>query len=308
MVAGLGLEVAEVVHQRGADLLVAALVGAGGERGLAVIAVVAEQVGGGATDDVPLGHHLAQARIEVLGAATEAQHPCLVVDAGADVADLLVRHSERAGQHPGGALHAVAQSDGLQAERVQVAGGHRHRVRVVDEDRVRAHLEGVGGDRLVRRHRAQEPEDPTGTDGVAHGLVDTVLPRDLHVPSVRLHPTHLEGDDHEVGVGQSRPAVGGLDDLGVEPVVRDQLAGRIGDRGELLGVDVHQAQPGVAQGREAEQVADEPEREDVATGADDGDLGRGRHGIQPRNRAPRRHQIPFGVLPGSSDRRVACRA
>src|SRR3712207_7037478 len=51
VVAGLGLEVAEVVHQRGSDLLVAALVGAGGHGRLAVVAVVAEQVRGGPADD-----------------------------------------------------------------------------------------------------------------------------------------------------------------------------------------------------------------------------------------------------------------
>src|SRR3712207_9080194 len=87
VVAGLGLEVAEVVHQRGSDLLVAALVGAGGHGRLAVVAVVAEQVRGGPADDVPLGHHLPQPWVEILGAATEAQHPGLVVDPGAEVAD-----------------------------------------------------------------------------------------------------------------------------------------------------------------------------------------------------------------------------
>ena len=273
MVAGLGLEVAEVVHQRGADLLVAALVRAGGDRRLTVVTGVAAEVGGGAADDVALGHHLTQPWVEVLPAAAEAQHPRLVVDAGADVADLLVRHAEGAGQHPRGALHAVAQPDGLEAQRVQVAGGHRHRVRVVDEYRVGAHLERVRGDRLVRRNRAQEPEDPAGADGVSHGLVDPVPARDLDVPPVGLHAADLEGDDHEVGVGQRRPTIGGLHDLGVEPVVCDQLACRVGDGCELVGIDVHQAELGAAQGREAEEVADEAEGEDVAAGADDGDLG-----------------------------------
>jgi hypothetical protein len=61
-------------------------------------------------------------------------------------------------------------------------------------------------------------------------------------------------------------------------VVRHQLAGGIRDRAKLVGVDVHQAQFGVAQCREAEQVADEPEREHEATGTDDGDLCRRGHG------------------------------
>src|SRR5699024_7887376 len=133
VVAGLGLEVAEGVHDRGAHLFVAALVDVRALSDLRAVPVVAREVRGPAATLMLLGHHLTHPRVQVLLAAGELEDPGLVVDAGAAVGDLLVGDTEGAGEHAGGALHAVAQAHGAQALRVQVCGGHRHGVGVVDE-------------------------------------------------------------------------------------------------------------------------------------------------------------------------------
>ena len=240
-------------------------------------------------DPVARAHRLAQPRVEVLLTAPVLQDPRLVVDAHAAVADLVVGDIEGARQHPGGALHAVAQPHRAQPDGVEVRRGHRHRVGVVDELRVWADLVRIVSDRPVRRHRTEEPEHATGADRVAHGLIDAVAARDLDVVPVGLHAAHLEGDDDDVGVGQRLPAVRRLLHLRAEPVMGDELAGRLGDGVQPGAVDVHQAQMGVLQGGEAEQVPDEAEREHEAPGADDRDLGaicRSGHALQTRREPP----------------------
>jgi len=299
VVARLGLEVPERAHQLGADLLVAALVVARRRGCLAVVAVVVVQVG---RRDAPLvlrRHHLAQTRVQVFAVPPrELEDPCLVVDAGTDELDLLVGHAEGAGEHPGGPLHAVAEADRAEALRVEERGRHRHRVRVVDELRVRAELEGVAGDVLVGADRPEEPEHAAGPHGVADGLVDPVLPGDLDVPLVRLDPADLKGDDDDVRVGEGFAAIGGLEDLDPEAVVRDELPGGPRGTGDPARVEVHEVQRRVLQRREADEVADEPEREDEAAGADDGDLG---HVVTLRTARGCGPPASDDGVPGSSD-------
>ena len=107
-----------------------------------------------------------------------------MVDAGRHIVDLVVRDVEGARQHPGGALNAVAETDRGDADRVEVAGGHGHRVGVVDELRVRAQLVCVRGDLGVRLDGAQEPEDTARSDGVPNSLVDPIASGDLDVMTV----------------------------------------------------------------------------------------------------------------------------
>ena len=272
--AGLCLEVAEGVHDRGADLFIAALVGGGTVGCAAVVAVVAGQTCRGSPRTVPLVEHLAQSGVEILLAVPELQDPGLVVDPRAAVADLLVGHTEGAGQHPSGALDAVAEADGAQALGVQECGGHRHGVRIVDELGLRAQLARVGRDLFIGSDRAEEAEHTTRAQGVADGLVDPVAARDLNVVPVGLHPAHLEGDDDDVGLAQGLAPVRGLLHRGAEPMMLHQLAGGVPHPGQTRGVDVHQREGGGTQSGEAEQVADQPKGEDEAAGSDDGDLGR----------------------------------
>src|SRR5699024_4141369 len=76
----------------------------------------------------------------------------------------------------------------------------------------------------------------------------------------------------DVRAVERRAAVGGLLDRGREAVVGDELAGRVSDRAELVGVDVHQRQGRLPQGGEGEDVSDEAEGEHESAGADEGDL------------------------------------
>jgi hypothetical protein len=97
----------------------------------------------------------------------------------------------------------------------------------------------------------------------------------VDVVAVGLDAPDLERHDHVVGAVERPSAVVGRLDPGREAVVGDQLPGG-GRRALGAGqVDVHQHERRVPQGREREQVADQPQGEDVAAGADDRDPGHG---------------------------------
>ena len=89
-----------------------------------------------------------EARVEVLPAALEPQDEGLVVDARAEERHLLERDVHELRQLGGRVLDGVAQPDDPLQRRAGVGrpAQHRHRVRVVQEPRVRAELGHVVGD------------------------------------------------------------------------------------------------------------------------------------------------------------------
>jgi hypothetical protein len=142
---------------------------------------------------------------------------------------------------------------------------------------VRRELGQVGRDLPVGHDRTQEAEHAARPERVPDRLVHAVAARDLHVVAEGLHATHLERDDHVVGARECGPPVGAALHRGREAVVRDERA-RGGRRAlQPTGVDVHQRERAAAQRGVAQQVTDQPEREDVPAGTDDSDLGHADH-------------------------------
>ncbi len=183
-------------------------------------------------------------RIERLPPMLEPQQPGLVIDPGAGVVDLLVRDAEQRGQVVHGPEDRVAEPGDVQVggDRAEVGDVHRHRIRVVEQPRVRADLAHVGRDPVQHRERAQRAEDPADAERVRDGLPQAVLRRDLEVPHGRRVHADLDRVDHEVGAGQSRAPI----QVGGDPRRRVQLrGGPAGDqlrRLEAFGVDVVQGQ------------------------------------------------------------------
>jgi hypothetical protein len=221
---------------------------------------------------MPAGHYLAQARVEVIVAALEAKEPCLVIDARDQEVHFVVGHAELARQHAGRVLHAVAEADSRDAETIQVPAAHRHRVGVVDQERLGAQLRHVDSQAAIDRRRAKKAEDVARPERVANRLVESIAARNLDIESIGIETANLEGDDNMRCAVQGTAAVGRGLDPGRIAMVIDQLAGGAGGALQPVGVDIHQGDGGVAQLGEAQQISHQAERKNVAAGANDCDL------------------------------------
>ncbi len=109
-----------------------------------------------------------------------------MVDARRAVKHFVVGHPQGVREHPGGALDAVAEPDGFDAQALQVGAVHRHRVGIIDQQRVRAERTHVLSDLTVRGRTPQKAEHPPRPERVADALVESVAPRNLDVMAVRL--------------------------------------------------------------------------------------------------------------------------
>src|SRR5215212_10472547 len=139
---------------------------------LAMLAAVGRQSIRSSLLQMPAGHHLAQAWVEVFLAALKAKEPRLVIDPGGQEINFVVRHAELAGQHAGGVLHTVAETDGRDAEPIEVPAAHRHRVGVVDQECPGAELGHISGEAAIDRRRAQKTEDAPRPERVTNRLVE----------------------------------------------------------------------------------------------------------------------------------------
>ena len=182
----------------------------------------------------------------------------------------------------------MAQTDRLHSERGRRPAVDRHRVGVLDEQSVGAYCTDVGGDLPERTDGAQAAENSAGAARVAYGLVDTELAGHIDVVAVGLDPADLERADDKVRPRQRLAPVHGHSQLGAEPVDVDQALGpRRGDRHPAL-VNVVEADLTLLQRLEGQDVPDQGEREDVAAGSDDRDLGHLRTVDEPPAGAQRR--------------------
>ncbi len=211
-----------------------------------------------------------------VGFALEAQVEGHVVDPGADVVDLVDGHVDVAGKLLRRPLDAVAEADGLDGRRAEHRPAvHRHRVDVVEEGdvgiadgfHIAAHIQHHGDG-------AQRAHDAADAERVGDGLAQAVFLGDFEVgDGARLVPADLEHADGVVrAVEGCAPVEGGFDGgVGVQrfrDFVRDDLG-----RAQAFRVDVVQADGGVAEFGEAEDVADKVLREDGASGTEEDDFG-----------------------------------
>ena len=205
-----------------------------------------------------------------------------MVDARDEVLELRRRQPEIRRQLPRRVLHRVAEPDG--ADRAGLGDGpaqHRHRVDVVEQQRVRAELLEVAAHVEQHRDRPQAAHDPADADRVTDRLPQAVPLGNLEVDDGRRPvAADLERRDDVVGAVERRaPVERGLDGrrgaVCLGQPARDDLRCP-----QPLGVDVHEREGRrVAQLGQAQDVADEVAREHRGARSDEGDL---RHQILPR--------------------------
>ena len=126
----------------------------------------------------------------------EAQEERLVVDAGAEERDLLDRHADEP------AIISMVPCTEWQSPTTFVSAcpidepaDHRHRVRVVQEPRVRAHLGHVVADAEHHRRGAQRADDAADAERVADRLAQRRGGRDLVVAHGRGVAADLDAVD-----------------------------------------------------------------------------------------------------------------
>src|SRR6185312_5296884 len=132
---------------------------------------------------VPLegGDELVLFDLAAVGA--EINVPGLVVDAGADIVELIVGYAQHPRDLLGAMLHAVAEADAVDlAVFERRPGVHRHRIGIVEEQRTRlGDLADVLAEIEDHRNVALAVEDAAGAQRIADALVDIVLERDVDV-------------------------------------------------------------------------------------------------------------------------------
>ena len=131
-----------------------------------------------------------------------------MIDAGRLELHVLVRNANLSRHEPGGLLDAVAQTHGIAPQPVEIPTDHRHRIDVVEQERVRRQLAQIRDDVPKDGGRAEKAEDATGTERIADSLVDSVAAGNLDVEPVRLQPTNLECHDDVISTIESLPLFG----------------------------------------------------------------------------------------------------
>jgi hypothetical protein len=153
------------------------------------------------------------------------------------------------------------------------------RVAVVDQPCRRRELLDVAGDRHQLGRVAQRTQHPARSDGVTHGLLHSMLRRDVEVRPPAGRGAYGDGHHHEGRAGQRAPTVGG----GGHPHLRSGCLGHsVAElRHRLRGVRVQVHEPDVVTVRErrVRQVAQQAGREHCAACPDEheddiGALGR----------------------------------
>ena len=153
---------------------------------------------------------LVQRRQQVVAVGAHLGKPGQVVDADSGVAQIVRRHTQRARQVIGHVEHAVAQADHIRpgglADR---PADRRHRVAVVEEQRVGREIQHIFGDRHHGRDHAQRARAAARPDRIAHRHEDAVLARDKHILLPRPPPAHAHRADHRRGPAQHLAPIGG---------------------------------------------------------------------------------------------------
>ena len=218
----------------------------------------------------------------VLAVVAQVDVPGLVVDAGGDNVQLLLRHAKHFRDLPVPALHAVAQADGLHpAVVVGRPGEHRHRVGVIEQAAARlGYLTDVAADVEDHRDAALAVHDAAGGQGVAHALVDAVTQRHVDVGGKRLDAADPHRTEHVACARYGFAAVGGgaqpdpVKAVGADVPLR-QLANHV----KVPLADIGQGQFERVELRDGEKIAEQLAGEADTAGTDERDLER--HAVLP---------------------------
>ncbi len=191
-----------------------------------------------------LGQHFLDRRVEILTVALKGLVEGHVVDAGAGEVDIVDRDIDVPGEFASRSLHAVTESNGGDvADAADRPAVHRHRIDIVEEERIRADLLHILHDVDQNRDRAQTAHDSADPESVGDRLPQPVLLRDLEIDhGAWLVATDLDHRNHIVGVAQGFLAIECGFDRGRRVHRSDQLGGNDFGGGEAFRIDVDRAQ------------------------------------------------------------------
>ena len=126
--------------------------------------------------------NFANFRIQVYAVALEFEIERHVVNARAQVVDLVDRHTDIFGEDFGCPLHAVTQANSFDfAGFVDRPGIHRHRVDVLQESHIRADSFHVFADVEKDGDGAQSAHDASDAERISDGLFDPIFFGNLKV-------------------------------------------------------------------------------------------------------------------------------
>ncbi len=147
--------------------------------------------------------------MDVLAVVLALEEPRHVVDAGDPVVQFLPRDIDVFGDRLGGVGHAMTESDRLDLGRLRHRpADDRHRVGVVQQERVRTYVLHVAGDLEHRRDRSQSPEDAARAQRIADRLLDAVSLGDPDLVLERLAASDVDHVEDVVRALERLPTVG----------------------------------------------------------------------------------------------------
>ena len=202
--------------------------------------------------------------------------PGHVVDSGTGV--LHVRHvgANPPGQHLGRALDAVAQTGELDIRFLgQRLADHGHRIGVVQHDGTGTQPLHVPGNVQHDGYGSDRPEDTRRAAGVANVGIHPVVHGHFDVVPEHVGTADQDRHDHKVRILQCLGPVPGGRDRGRIPAHPHDFAYRLGGEVQSFRINVHQAQMGMLQRFERQDIADQLAREPKAAGANERDF----HGL-----------------------------
>jgi hypothetical protein len=182
-----------------------------------------------------------------------------VIHSGRAVMGFFDRHADKLAKVVHSPVDAVAEAHGLHlgCDDGCPPDVHGHRVRVVEQQGIRAVATDVGGEVAENRKGAQGAEDSANPRGIADGLDEAVACWDLEVDAGGRDAADLDRVDHEVGALESRPSIQCRGDRrsGAQSLI--DLSCRALRDGEPLRVHIMKHYRNVVEFDEAEQIGHE---------------------------------------------------
>ena len=207
--------------------------------------------------------------VQVLPVVLQLEIERLMVDARTEIIDLVHRRFQPLRQHGDRPLHAVAQTCDLDVcFGLHGLAEHRHRIRVIQKNRVWAVFLDIPANVQHQRDIAQSAENAGDAARIADVDIDAELHGDLNIIAPDVDPAVEDRTQNAVRTGKRLRAALRRGDCCVRTHGRVDLSDCGGNPFEPLRVGVHQRQLTVRKGWEREQIPDKIAREDKAARAD----------------------------------------
>ena len=237
-------------------------------------------------------HQLPQTGIQIFALALQLQKERLMIDAGAEVVQLLVRNAQPAGQHLGGTLDAVAETGDVHLRLgLHGAAEHGHGIGVVKEHRVRTVFFDIAADIQHQRDVAQRTENAGHTAGIAHVGIHTVALGNFNLVAPHVDIAVKHRTEYAVRPRQCFFSGKGGRDLRFRTVHgrADLLTGG-GDAFQPVGIDIHQSEFRIVKGGKRQQIPHDIAGKDEAACSDKGDF------FHDTRSCPKNTVILYGIV------------